>query len=74
MAGIGITVKKRIDHPERWRWIFSALPDACDECRELDGEEVEYASDRYKVLESREHGCERGKRCRCGCSFIMKPK
>lgn len=60
----------KIEHPERMRWTFSAMPEACDACRGLEGEIAEYGSSRWKVLDSLEHGCERGKRCRCGCTMM----
>ena len=64
----GIRIKGgQLDRPERMTWQFSALDDACDACRDLSGEQVVHGSERWKVLDSDFHGCERGRACRCGC-------
>ena len=59
-----------ISRQESMSWRFSALPDACDACRQLDGEEAPHGSGRWIWLSSLQHGCALGPSCQCGCAMI----
>jgi tetratricopeptide (TPR) repeat protein len=49
---------------------FLALPDACDACREFDGEAVVIGSSRWKEIEPPYAGCTRRGGCRCVYCYV----